>query len=75
MEQPKSPDRADLVKPAASGAISQTPANPDNGTPAVTGEPAPPVPLTPVAWLYQNAVYLLAFVLIIGALYLSLIHI
>ncbi len=58
MEQPQTPDRTNFVKPTAT-----------EPTPAEDAAPAPAVALTPIAWLSQNAVYLVVFAVLIGVTY------
>jgi len=70
LEQPQTPQRADPLKPTANGPTPTPPISPSAGAPPdgeVTPPPAPP--LTPMGWLSQNGVYILAFAAIIGIIY------
>jgi RIP metalloprotease RseP len=70
LEQPQTPDRPDLVNANANGPVD-TPTPPISPPPPETNEAAPAtaLPLTPMAWLSQNGIYLLIIAAIVGTIY------
>src|SRR5436305_4704888 len=65
LDKSATPDRDPLAQPSLNPADSSTPTAPPPSAPAPAAPPAPgpeetppEVPLTPMAWLAQNAVYL-----------------
>ncbi len=71
MEQHQKPDFSEFVKPTTNGPTpaGTTPPPGDAPAPPADEAPVPAAPLTPMAWLAQNAVYFVAFAAIVGALY------